>query len=115
MPPLATWFRGSDDVATFFAGGPFSGNFQWRTRPVRANGQPAHVFYCWDPEQQAYVPFALNVLTLRGDRISDITSFITRATDDPDPEVLSRLVDQPFEPRWFDAAFLRFGLPDRLD
>ena len=33
---------------------------------VRANGQAALAFYSWDPRSEAYLRFALNVLTLRG-------------------------------------------------
>ena len=78
MPPLRTWFGGREAIAVFLAGWPLSGEWRWR-RPRRANGQPAIGFYAWDEEAEAYLPFALNVLTLRGDKISDVTAFITRA------------------------------------
>ena len=61
------------------------------------------------------MPFALNVLTLEGDRISDVTAFITRSTDDPARETIARMPEQPFEPRRLEAAFQWLGLPDRLD
>src|SRR6266516_4330032 len=73
MPPLATWYRGREEIAIWMAGWPLSGAWRWRTVSVRANGQPALGFYSWDPEAEAYLPFALNVLTLRGAKISDVT------------------------------------------
>jgi RNA polymerase sigma-70 factor (ECF subfamily) len=115
MPPLQTWFRGHDDIAIFLAGWPLSGDWRWRPLRVRANGQEALAFYSWDPEEESYLPFALNVLTLRGARISEVTAFITRSTQIPDREVIARLPEQPADPGRLAAAFENFGLPDRLD
>jgi RNA polymerase sigma-70 factor, ECF subfamily len=115
MPPLRTWFGGREAIRIFLAGWPLSGLWQWRHTLVRANGQPALAFYAWDPEQQTHLPFALNVLTLRDKRISDVTAFIARAADDPDREVLARLPEQPYDPLRMAAAFERFGLPARID
>jgi RNA polymerase sigma-70 factor (ECF subfamily) len=61
-----------------------------RLVPTQANGQPAFGAYYWNEEEDAYVPRALQVLTLRGRRIADITGFV-------DPEMLKP-----------------FGLPERL-
>ena len=115
MPPLQTWFGGREAIAVFLAGWPLSGAWRWRAIRVRANGQEALAFYSWDPEAEAYRRFALNVLTLRGARISDVTAFIARSTPTPDREVLARLPEQPFDPLRLIAAFERFGLPERLD
>jgi RNA polymerase sigma-70 factor, ECF subfamily len=115
MPPLRTWFRGHDDIAVFLAGWPLSGEWRWRPLRARANGQEALAFYSWDPEEDSYLPFALNVLTLRGARVSEVTAFITRSTQIPDREVLARLPEQPADPRRLAAAFEHFGLPERLD
>jgi RNA polymerase sigma-70 factor (ECF subfamily) len=115
MPPLGTWFRGHDAITVFLAGWPLSGQWRWRPVQVRANGQVALAFYSWDAEEESYLPFALNVLTLRGARISDITAFIARSTPTPDREVLARLPEQPADPLRLMAAFERFGLPERLD
>jgi RNA polymerase sigma-70 factor (ECF subfamily) len=115
MPPLQTWFGGSDDIAVFLAGWPLSGQWRWRPLQVRANGQVALAFYSWDPEEESYLPFALNVLTLRGDRISEVDAFIARSTPVPDREVLARLPEQPADPGRLMAAFENFGLPERLD
>jgi RNA polymerase sigma-70 factor, ECF subfamily len=114
MPPLQTWFGGHDGIRAFLAGWPLSGLWRWRNTPVRANGQPALAFYAWDPDADAYLPFALNVLTLRGDKVSDVTAFIARAADDPDRDVIARLPEQPYDERRLYAAFEQFGLPARL-
>jgi RNA polymerase sigma-70 factor, ECF subfamily len=115
MPPLQTWFRGHDDIAVFLAGWPLSGDWRWRPLQVQANGQPALAFYSWDPDEKCYLPFALNVLTIRGERIAAVDAFITRSTEIPDREVLARLPEQPYEATRLAAAFENFGLPERLD
>ena len=115
MPPLRTWFRGRDEIATFLAGWPLSGQWRWHPVYVRANGQPALAFYSWDPEEGAYMPFALNVLTIRDRRISDVTAFIVREPEAPDREIIARMPEQPADPVRLEAAFGAFGLPDRLD
>jgi hypothetical protein len=78
-----------------------------------ANGQPAIGFYTWDDDAGAYLPFALNVLTLRGEKISDVVAFIIRSTEDPDADYV-RFPDQPADARQLEGVFTRFGLPDRL-
>jgi RNA polymerase sigma-70 factor, ECF subfamily len=115
MPPLRTWFGGSEALRGFLAGGPLSGDWRWRHVLVRASGQPALAFYCWNDEAQAYLAFALNVLTLRGDRISDVTAFINRSTERPEREAYARFPEQPIDPRVHQATFANFGLPERLD
>jgi RNA polymerase sigma-70 factor (ECF subfamily) len=115
MPPLATWFRGSEALRVFLAGWPMSGAWRWRAIRTQANGQPALAFYAWDPDEEAYLPFALNVLTLEGNRISDVTAFIARIAPSPDREVIARLPEQPADPERMAAAFENFGLPERLD
>jgi RNA polymerase sigma-70 factor (ECF subfamily) len=115
MPPLATWFGGRDAIEVFLAGWPLSGAWRWRVVRTRANGQPALGYYTWDPEESAFLPFALNVLELSGSRIQAVTAFITRSTEDPDREVIARLPEQPHDHLRLVAAFERFGLPSRLD
>jgi RNA polymerase sigma-70 factor, ECF subfamily len=114
MPPLQTWFGGSEEIAEFLAGWPLSGIWRWRALRTRANGQEALAFYSWDEDAGAYLRFALNVLTLRGDRIAEVDAFLTRTTEDPDREVLARLPEQAFDPRRVELAFERLGLPERL-
>ena len=77
MPPLPTWYRGREQVANFLGGGPLAGATRWRLIPVRANGQVAFFAYAWDDKTQAFMPHAVNVLTLRGAQIYEITAFLT--------------------------------------
>ena len=114
MPPLATWFGGEEAIRIFLEGWPLSGAWRWRPIPARANGQPALAFYIWDEEDQAYLPFALNVLSFRGDKISDVTAFVARATDIPAGESYARWPDESIDPVRLYATFESFGLPERL-
>jgi RNA polymerase sigma-70 factor (ECF subfamily) len=114
MPPLATWYQGREGIATWAAEWPLSGDWRWRAVFVRANGQPALGFYAWDAEEESFLPFALNVLTLRGRQISDVTAFVARSTE-AEPEAYARWPEQPADPRRLAGTFERFGLPDRLD
>ena len=114
MPPLASWFGGEESIRIFLSGWPMSGTWRWRPLPARANGQPALAFYIWDEGEQAYLPFALNVLTFRGERISDVTAFVARATDIPDGESYARWPDESIDPQRLYATFESFGLPERL-
>ena len=119
MPPMTTWFGGPDgghaELKTFLSEYPLNGTWKWKPVQVRANGQPALAYYSWDDDEGCYLPFALNVLTLEGEKISDVTAFITRSTEDPDPEVLARMPEQGFEESRLAAAFKNFELPERLD
>jgi len=90
MPPHATWFRGRDAIAEFVRAVPMAAGNRWRLVPTRANGQLAFGHYEWSEKRGAFVAHAIDVLTLRGDRIAEITAFM--------------------EP----GAFARFGLPDEL-
>jgi RNA polymerase sigma-70 factor (ECF subfamily) len=113
MPPLRTWYAGRD-LPDFLQVGPLSGEWRWRPVPVRANGQPALAYYAWDAEREAYVAFALNVLTLRGGRISAVDAFINRSIDSDDPESYARFPEEPVDPDRLTAYFERFGLPEVL-
>jgi RNA polymerase sigma-70 factor (ECF subfamily) len=115
MPPLATWYRGREAIAAWAAGWPLSGDWRWRTVFTRANGQPALGFYAWDPEQGAYLPFALNVLTLHGSQVADVTAFVARSTEETEREVYERWPEQPADARRLSGTFERFRLPARLD
>jgi RNA polymerase sigma-70 factor (ECF subfamily) len=115
MPPLASWYRGHDELRVFLSRGPLSGDWRWRHVATRANGQLAVGCYTWQPEEGAYRPFALDVLTLDGPRIKEVTAFITRTTELPDPDDFSRWPEHPAEPSKVESIFERFGLPSRLD
>ena len=114
MPPLATWYESRDGIRTWAALRSMSGDWRWRGVHTRANGQPALGFYAWDEGEQAFMPFALNVLTFRGREISNVTAFIARSIESSDPDAYVRFPEQPADPRSLSAFFGRFGLPDRL-
>jgi RNA polymerase sigma-70 factor (ECF subfamily) len=83
MPPLATWYRGREAVAAFLRRWPMVSGARWRLVPARANGQLAFGHYSWDAEQDRFMPHGVDVLTLRGEHIEEITIFRT-------PEALGR-------------------------
>ncbi len=41
-----------------------------------ANGQPAVAFYLWDEKAGTHLRWSITVLTLRGTKIADLTSFL---------------------------------------
>jgi ketosteroid isomerase-like protein len=77
MPPLPSWYHGSDQVASFLGGGPLAGTTRWRLIPAHANGQLAFGLYAWNDKAQVFTPRAIDVLTLRGAQIQEITAFLT--------------------------------------
>jgi RNA polymerase sigma-70 factor, ECF subfamily len=77
MPPMSTWYRGNDAIVEFLSNWPLGGNLRWRHVPAHANGQPAVGCYSWDEERGVFTPHVLDVLTLEGDRIAQVTSFMT--------------------------------------
>ena len=91
MPPLPTWYRGREAVAVFLRGWPLSGRMNSRVVPTRANGQLAFGEYRWDADRRAFLPHAIMVLTLAGERVKEITAFLT------------------------PGAFERFGLPAEIE
>ncbi|MEU7869550.1 RNA polymerase subunit sigma-70 [Dactylosporangium sp. NPDC049140] len=90
MPPLPAWYRGLPTVRDFAESMPLSTCGSWRNLAASANAQPAIASYLRRTPDGLHEAWALNVLTLRGDRIAEITSFI-------DPKI-----------------FARFGLPPSL-
>ncbi len=114
MPPASTWFGPRDQIATFLRGFPLSRAWRWKALPARANGQPALAFYAWDEASAAYLPFALNVLTIRDGRIGDVVAFIARQATAAERERYHRWVDEPADAATLESAFGRFGLPERL-
>jgi RNA polymerase sigma-70 factor (ECF subfamily) len=88
MPPLATWYHGREAIEAFLDGYPL--RQRWRHLPTRANGQLAVGCYMWDEERGCYAGEVIDVLTLRGGLIAEVTAFI------------------------FPELFERFGLPEEL-
>jgi RNA polymerase sigma-70 factor, ECF subfamily len=71
MPPFPCWFSGRADVVSFIA------QFTPTLRHVitSAGGQPGIAWYILDEERGAYLPAAIEVLALEGDRVKEITAF----------------------------------------
>jgi RNA polymerase sigma-70 factor (ECF subfamily) len=88
MPPLPSWYRGTEEITDFLHDGPFT--VRWRHLPTTANGQVAVGCYVWHEDEGLYRGHVIDVLTLRGDRIAAVTAFID------------------------DELFPRFGLPETL-
>jgi RNA polymerase sigma-70 factor (ECF subfamily) len=115
MPPLATWFAGLEAIEEFLRVGPLSGKWEWRRVRGTANGQAAVAAYTWHEDQQVFLPFALDVMTLRGDKIAEVDSFIVRSGDVPDGERVMNYPDEQPDAAMVDTTFARFGLPTRLE
>jgi RNA polymerase sigma-70 factor, ECF subfamily len=116
MPPLGSWFGTRAEITAFLARYPMNGTWHWKVVQTTANGgQPALGFYTWDEGEEAYLPFALNVLTLRGDQISDVVAFVSRSIEPTERERYVRWPDEPADPARLFSAFGQFGLPDRLE
>ncbi len=113
MPPLASWYGGIDEVEVFLRNGPLNGEWRWRHAPGTANGQLAIGTYTWVEAERTHLPFSLDVLTLEGERISEVTAFVVRVADTPDG--YARWPDHAADSRRVEAVFRRFGLPDQID
>ena len=74
MPPEATWYGGQAAVTRFLVEDAFS--VRWRHLPTHANGQLATGCYMWDEAEGVYRLEVIDVLTLRGSRISAVTAFL---------------------------------------
>jgi RNA polymerase sigma-70 factor, ECF subfamily len=104
MPPVATWFRGREAIAEFHSRYVFPE--RWRHLTTSASGQLAVGCYIFDPERGCYVASVLDVLTLDGDRIAQVTGFIAAdLLEHPSHEQCNFVVTE---------AFPRFGLPSEL-
>ncbi|MGH2979942.1 MAG: sigma-70 family RNA polymerase sigma factor [Solirubrobacterales bacterium] len=103
MPPLPGWYRGHEAVAAFLTDYPM--RERWRHVPTRANGQLAVGCYMWNEKRESYVAAVLDVLTLRGTRIAEVTGFLS-------PWVFRRFGEATGS--MTPEAFRRFGLPDEL-
>jgi RNA polymerase sigma-70 factor, ECF subfamily len=115
MPPLRTWYAPREAIATWARLSSLSGDWRWKAILTRANAQPALAFYAWDDAAGAHLPFALNVLTLRGEQVADVTAFIVRTTEPGDDGgSYERFPERPMDATRLTGGFARFGLPDRI-
>lgn len=83
MPPSPSWYQGLEAIRMFSAttifadDGMFPGKAlnRWRLLPTRANGSPAFAIY-QRGETNQYQAFGLIALTVNGNKLSQIISFI---------------------------------------
>jgi RNA polymerase sigma-70 factor, ECF subfamily len=90
MPPWPSWWRGRDTIAGF-AETAVKTCPDTRSVPTHANGQVALAHYGLDEQTGRYLASAIDVFTLEGDVIKEITAFVN-------PDV-----------------FPHFGLPNELN
>jgi RNA polymerase sigma-70 factor (ECF subfamily) len=76
MPPLPHWYRGIAAVTDFAVQVPMTQCPSWRFRVIGANGRGAIAFYLGAEATAPHEAFGITVLTLRDDRICEITSFL---------------------------------------
>jgi len=75
MPPWTSWWRGRETIAGF---AKTAVEVCPDTRPVltRANAQPAVACYALDGQTGRYAALAIDVITLEGSLIKEITAFV---------------------------------------
>ena len=100
MPPFPTWFHGLPSIRNWLVRDPLT--VRWQHLPARANGQLAVAGYLFDENAGGYLPCALDVLTLDGERIAAVTAFLVGEPPSGGRQVTGADV------------FGRFGLPARL-
>jgi RNA polymerase sigma-70 factor (ECF subfamily) len=76
MPPRPSWYAGRAAVATFLRRRPLAGRRRFRLVPTRASGQLAFGVYTAEAGADRFEPHSLNLLTLRGDEISELCAFL---------------------------------------
>ncbi|MFI6394958.1 RNA polymerase subunit sigma-70 [Nonomuraea sp. NPDC050540] len=74
MPPLPAWFDGRKNVRRFLAERVFA--FDWRLRPIGANGQLGFACYQRTPGGPVFPLAVIMVLSLREGRIVEIAGFL---------------------------------------
>jgi RNA polymerase sigma-70 factor (ECF subfamily) len=92
MPPFPQWRRGRPAIRQLVEAVILAGDAKgrWRLVPVRANATFGFAWYQRDETSGRHHSFAIQVLTLHGDQITDVTTF------------------------GFPSVFPFFGLPDLL-
>jgi RNA polymerase sigma-70 factor (ECF subfamily) len=103
MPPVPSWYRGREAVAAFLAEYPLKE--RWRHVPTRANGQLAVGCYIWSDETQSYRAAVLDVITLEGTKVRDVTGFLA-------PWLYARFGDG--DGGMTPDVFARFGLANEI-
>ncbi len=77
MPPLPHWYTGLAAVTAFAQAVPLNNCGEWRhSEPISVNGQPAVGSYLWNATAAEFRPWSIDVFTMRGPRIREVTSFL---------------------------------------
>ncbi len=95
MPPLSLWYRGIDAIREFIRRGPLSDTHwggEWTLKPATHNNQPAFAMYFKPMGHDSFEPFAINTLSIDGDKIARIDFFL----------VSSHNISMKDAPNWFD-------------
>jgi RNA polymerase sigma-70 factor (ECF subfamily) len=81
MPPIPSWYTGRKNIGELVRKTIFSGqaNGRWRLVSIRANGQPGFGLYRLNEATGGYDGYGIQVVTLDGEQIRDITTFRTPA------------------------------------
>jgi RNA polymerase sigma-70 factor (ECF subfamily) len=90
MPPLSEWYVGVTAIAEFLRARPMAPPNRWHLVQTEANGQLAFGNYRWDEERQELFQHGLTLLTLRGDKIAEVITYL------------------------YPLPFAQFGLPEKL-
>lgn len=83
MPPLPSWYAGTDAVGDFVRQVPLGSCGEWRTRTTTANGQPAVALWLRPAGAASFDAWSITVLDTRDDGIAALTSFL-------DPDLFGR-------------------------
>jgi RNA polymerase sigma-70 factor (ECF subfamily) len=77
MPPLRSWYQGRSSIRAFISGTILAGEARgrWRLVPIQANAQPAFAWYLRDESRGNYQAYAIQVLTIEGNLLADVTTF----------------------------------------
>ena len=86
MPPLASWYGGPvgglAEIELFLRNGPLCGEWrvaappQHRQRPARRSAPTPG-----SSPSAPHIPFSLDVITLEGEKIKEVTAFVVRVAD----------------------------------
>jgi RNA polymerase sigma-70 factor (ECF subfamily) len=81
MPPTPSWYAGRENIGELVRKTIFSGQAhgRWRLIPTPANGQPGFGLYRLNEAAGGYDGYGIQVVTLDGEQILDITTFRTPA------------------------------------
>jgi RNA polymerase sigma-70 factor, ECF subfamily len=77
MPPLPFWVQGKQAVSELLSREILAGEGRGRFKlvPLHANGQSGFAFYMVDQATRTYHAYALQIITIEGGLVSDVTTF----------------------------------------